>query len=109
MTEFVTGGGPLREIDGERAFERDLEEAVGWKVRVTPIFARQVWGALANVEWSHAEHGAISYSFRAAGDLVAAMRKDGDYNDWYCSASSGSVPDEVSEPMRKLGWTWVAG
>jgi len=55
-----------------------------------------------------------SCSWRYAGGIVAHMRGEGDYIDWYCSGirdpdDSGYVPegcitDEIRSDLQKLGW-----
>lgn len=71
---------------------------------VMPILKDQVW----------------SCSWRYAGGIVAALRGEGDYLDWYCSGSLGNpdnhghtprryvgeghVTEEVREDLARLGW-----
>jgi len=53
-----------------------------------------------------------SCSWRYAGGIVANMRIEGDYLDYYCaglfnddlSVQEGKVTDEVREDFLKLGW-----
>lgn len=97
-----TYGRPLKTLD---PFEHAVETALGDRVRADERFAELLWGALSNVEWSH-DGQRINYSWRAAGDLVAALRREGNYLDWYCSGCAGIVPTEIAEAMAKLGWTY---
>ena len=81
------------------------------KLDVMPILKNQTWGA----------------SWRRAGGIVADMREEGDYIDWYCSGirndqnydpeiniafPNGYVPesvvtDEIREDLKRLGWIVV--
>jgi hypothetical protein len=73
------------------------------KLAVVPILRDQRWGA----------------SWRSAGGIVADMREQGDYIDWYCSGiiqdgvdPAGCVPesvvtDEIREDLKQLGWIVV--
>ncbi len=68
-------------------------------------FATEVWGALANVDWYNPQKNLkASYSFRAAGGLIAEMRGEGDYMDWYCSGPYAIVNEYIAMSMKKLGW-----
>jgi len=85
-----------------------------------------VWPILTEKRWSR--------SWRSAGGIVADMRQEGDYIDWYCSGikdnkildddefqaltkeqqeyyiqgkkfvPEGHVTDEIREDLLKLGW-----
>jgi hypothetical protein len=115
VTEFgglggAPGGRPRDESD---LFETALDRTCGDRMRadhcVCPYFsakcaAAQVWGALANVDWKHDNGDTASYSFRAAGDMIAAILAEGDYVDWYCSAPYGFGPDWMADAMAKEGW-----
>jgi len=86
------------------AFELSLDLLLGERIRSSQDFSAATWGSLSNVAWRHPDHGEISYSFRAAGDLVAAIRREGDYMDWYCSSASGVVCPAMKEAMAQHGW-----
>lgn len=80
------------------------------KLSVVPILKEQRW----------------SCSWRYAGGIIADMRQEGDYIDWYCSGIAGGdepdtyleahdlkrrgyVPEgtateEIREDLKKLGW-----
>jgi hypothetical protein len=116
VTEFgglggVWGGRPR---DPEDLFETAIDRVFGERLRSegheqvrwyegTGI-GHRIWGSLANVGWTHANGDTASYSFRAAGDLIAAVVGEGDYMDWYCSHPDGVVDPEVEELLAAEGW-----
>jgi hypothetical protein len=77
-----------------------------WQKReVLPILKDETW----------------SCTWRYAGGIIADMREQGDYIDWYCSGigdglgngdsdgtkgfvSEGTVTDEVADDLYTLGW-----
>jgi hypothetical protein len=87
------------------------------KLDVLPILKNQTWGA----------------SWRYAGGIIADMRQEGDYIDWYCSGSGGLnrdfegeetneqwqkrtgfvpeglVTDEIRNDLQQLGWVLAPG
>lgn len=112
--------------------EYDLEEdmkAAEWfvtKVRDSKSYAQNVYAALCNMQWQRREVMPIlkqelwSCSWRSAGGIVARLRNEGDYMDWYCSGISGSydhtgelkegyvgegiVTEEIGYDFGILGW-----
>lgn len=88
----------------EKRFEQALRDGIGDKIKDDEI-ARQLWSALANVEWYHPESGeSASYSFRAAGGLIAELRGEGDYMDWYCCGPYAEISPYIGRALKKQGW-----
>lgn len=85
-------------------FERDLQEGLGDSIHDDDV-AEELWSALANVEWYHPEsHDTAGYSFRGAGGLIAQLRDEGNYMDWYCCARDGVVSNNIARVLKKRGW-----
>lgn len=77
----------------EHSLERDMKDARWFveKVRASESYAQNVYAALCNNAFQKLELMPVlkdevwSCSWRHAGGLVAAIRCEGDYMDWYCS------------------------
>lgn len=100
------------------------------KARASESYAQNIYAALCNMEWQRADVWPVlkderwSCSWRSAGGIVADIRGEGDYIDWYCSGmrnttigddeskhwadrnyvSEGTVTDEIREDFARLGW-----
>lgn len=101
------------------------------KVRHSKTYAQNLYAALCNNDFQRLEVIPIltdqlwSCSWRYAGGVIANMRQEGDYIDWYCSGirntgddgegidapydlrnyvSESVVTDEIREDLLKLGW-----
>lgn len=109
------------------------------KVRASKSYAQNLYAAMCNCEFQKLavvpilkeEHW--SCSWRHAGGIIADMRQEGDYIDWYCSGiredvsdadiaklapaeqkayrtiyskyvPEGHVTPEIKEDLQKLGW-----
>lgn len=118
--------------------EYDLRNAK-WicdKAKAREEYAQHVYAALCNQDWQRNDVWPLlkgetySCSWRYAGGIVADMREEGDYIDWYCSGirgpdgggsevdtemdaaalaqqlfvPEGTVTDEIREDFFKLGW-----
>lgn len=78
-----------------------LNEVEGSK----PMLGQRIYGSLTNVGWKHTNGDTAGYSFRATGDLLAAIVGQGEYMDWYCTWYDGRVDEEFAAAMLKEGWT----
>jgi hypothetical protein len=110
----------------ENNMEWDLVNA-DWliaKVRASDSYAQNLYAAMCNREFIRNEvwqqlRGEPRWhcSWRYAGGIIADLREQGDYVDWYCSGirqedgseqdhsvSEGTVTDEIREDLLKLGW-----
>ena len=102
------------------------------KVRVSESYAQNLYAALCNNDfqrqdvWPVLKDQKYTCSWRYAGGIIADMRGQGDYIDWYCSGirndkyqddldvpcpdlfvGEGHVTDEVQSDLQKLGWAVV--
>ena len=99
--------------------KKDLEydlRSTEWilnKVRSSEDYARLLYSALCNNQflnqamWELIKNEPWSCSWRYAGGIIADMREEGDYLDWYCSGNEGLVAEVVKDDLYELGWTVV--
>lgn len=88
-------------FDDPKSRENNLEYdllTTDWilkKARDSQAYAQNIYAALCNMQWRKREmwpelkEQNWSCSWRYAGGIVADMRQEGDYIDWYCSGSGG--------------------
>jgi len=89
------------------------------KVRNSKTYSQNLYAAMCNTDfvkndvWPRLQDKRWSCSWRYAGGIIADMRQEGDYIDWYCSGignnnngyvGEGYVTDEIREDLLKLGW-----
>lgn len=115
--------------------ERDLmsnQELIA-KVQINRVYAQHLYAALCNNEWIYQDILPVlkdqrwSCSWRSAGGIIADMRGEGDYLDWYCSGMTvwaeadiddpndpelehvpeGMVTEEVARDLAQIGWRKV--
>ena len=124
----------------EQEHKNDLEydlRTTDWileKVRTRDDYAQNLYAAMCNMRWQSREFwqelkgDTWSCSWRSSGGIIANMRQEGDYIDWYCSgmgglnreynddetdaewqARTGYVPEgvvteEIELDLNRLGW-----
>ena len=114
------------------------------KVRAKESYAQNLYAAMCNNDFVKLEVVPIlrqdpdrdywSASWRYAGGIIADMRQEGDYIDWYCSGMGGlngsydsdsetfeqwqartkyvpegCITDEIRNDLQRLGWAIVPG
>ena len=115
------------------------------KVRASRVYAQNLYAAMCNNEfqefdvWPILKDDRWSASWRSAGGIVADLRGEGDYIDWYCSGirnneplepgewdswtpeqqtfykeglafvGEGMITDEIHEDLKRLGWVFRDG
>lgn len=109
--------------------EMDLEAALRGSLNVREkvkddTYAQHLYHSLCNTDWIRNEFYPLlrqdpdkdfwHCSWRYAGGIVADLREEGDYMDWYCSGSEGYIDEEVAADLAEIGWvgrdsngTWV--
>ena len=119
----------------ENNLEYDLRscEWICAKVKQNDAYAQNLYAAMCNNLFQKLEVISIltekkwSCSWRYAGGIIADMREEGDYIDWYCSGirnvdedeevnklwdgrnyvAESVVTDEIREDLKKLGWVVI--
>jgi hypothetical protein len=109
MAEYggLGGSSTTPERNPDDLFEATIAEAFGEQMKTDGVLCGEVWSALAGIEWHHVNGDKASYSFRAAGDLIAAIRNEGTYIDWYCATPTATVSSRVYAEMLSRGWSFV--
>jgi hypothetical protein len=102
------------------------------KARTSEAYAQHIYAAICNNDFQKLDVIPIlkqqtwSASWRSAGGIVADIRQEGDYIDWYCSGigaglgngdvdrtkgyvPEGCVTDEIRYDLQQLGWVLVPG
>jgi len=80
------------------------------KVLTDEDYAADLYRALSNMQWRKRELMPLlrnelwSASWRTAGGIVADLRQEGDYLDWYCTGGEGTVSEEIRKDLYNLGW-----
>jgi hypothetical protein len=105
------------------------------KVKASNNYAQNLYAAMCNMTWQSREFWqelkgeTWSCSWRHSGGIIADMREDGDYIDWYCSGigneeygngldgtkpefdeagrnyvPEGVVTEEIELDLNRLGW-----
>jgi len=105
------------------------------KVKASDVYAQNLYAAMCNMTWQSREFWqemkgeTWSCSWRHAGGIIADMREQGDYIDWYCSGigsqdtgyglsdkkpdldedgrtyvPEGQVTEEIELDLNRLGW-----
>jgi len=131
----------ISEINDSISLEQDLlaSPMMLARVRDSAIYAQHLYAAMCNQKfaknevWPQLQGQTWSCTWRYAGGIIADMRQQGDYLDWYCSGirdsgltdeeynqldkhdqelyletrnyvSEGHVTDEVRADLLTLGW-----
>jgi hypothetical protein len=102
------------------------------KVCASKQYSQNLYAAMCNNDfvknevWNILKEDAWSCSWRAAGGIVADMRQEGDYIDWYCSGMGNGlgngdedgtmgyvnesvVTEEIAADLLRLGWIVMNG
>lgn len=97
--------------------EYDLRtsEALVEKVKAREEYAQNLYAAMCNNEfiknetWNILQEKTWSASWRSSGGIIAHMRGEGDYIDWYCSGIHNDWSDEeyrnaTKESQERYVW-----
>lgn len=98
------------------------------KVRASRAYAQNLYAAMCNNDFQKLEVMPIlenrrwHCSWRYAGGIIADMRQEGDYIDWYCSGirsdddiarnvyvGEGVITEEIHQDLKRLGWVAASG
>jgi hypothetical protein len=132
LNMFKTVREQVLEREADPAWQKDNLEwdlrSTRWicnKAKSTKTYAQNLYAALCNNDfqknevWNRLGDKTWSCSWRYAGGIVADMREEGDYIEWYCSGiqgepdedwidlghvPEGAVTDQIREDLFRLGW-----
>ena len=112
----------------------DMQSAAWFvaKVQASESYAQNLYAAMCNnlfikrEVWPMLKDETWSCSWRGAGGIVAELREQGDYMDWYCSGmgllatydekegvehmnrkqyvTEGTITDEIQADLERLDW-----
>lgn len=109
MVQFGGFGGSWStpDLDEDDLFAQAIERVLGDRIRADENVGRAVWEMIAGVDWVHANGDTALYTWRSAGDILAAIRGNGNYMDWYGEhcVQGQSITEEVKTAMATQGWS----
>ena len=114
----------------DRDLENDMKNSPWFLEKIKlDCYAQNIYAALCNMRWQPQDIWPVlkdeywSCSWRSAGGIVANLRGNERYIDWYCSGigneelghglagvdgtgfvPEGTVTEEVAKDLLKLGW-----
>lgn len=115
----------------DRDLEEDMKNSPWFMEKIkNNSYAQNIYAALCNMRWQPQEIWPVlnneywTCSWRSAGGIVAELRSNENYMDWYCSGMGGvalsheedsewknigyvpegQVTEEVADDLLKLGW-----
>jgi hypothetical protein len=109
--------------------EEDLKNT-DWlveKVKSRLDYAQHLYAAMCNMQWQHRDmwpqlkEEYWTCTWRYSGGIIADIKEEGDYIDWYCSGMGeglgngdpdgakgyvpeGTVTEEIEQDLYSLGW-----
>jgi hypothetical protein len=107
--DIVTSGWMAKKVIDSDTYAQNLYAAM-----CNNVFQKNdVWPRVADLKWTR--------SWRSAGGIIADIRKQGDYMDWYCSGmgsglgngdetgtkgyvGESTVTDEIRQDLFAIGW-----
>ena len=120
--ELLEQGTPTHQMD----LDMELTPWLVAKVRASEAYAQNLYAAMCNRTWQEQAVWPIlkddtwSCSWRSAGAIVAQLRGQGDYMDYYCSGMAdaehlaqwqargfvgeGEITDEIRADLEQIGW-----
>jgi hypothetical protein len=95
--------------------QMDLDICQCWwlveKIRGDDAYAQNLYAAMCNQEWQYQDVWSVltdktwSCTWRGAGAIIADIRGEGDYLDWYCSGifhNNDDTKDFTEEQLARL-------
>lgn len=91
-------------LNGDEAFDKMIEAALGDQLRSNKDVCRKLWATLAeNPFWRHVGSDKVAArSWRTAGDTIAGI-VGGSYLDWYDCAMPENHAD-ILTALRAFNW-----
>ena len=116
-----------RQVNYDLESDITADSEIVAKVKQSKSYAQNLYAAMCNMRWQKSEVIPIlkedlwSCTWRYAGGIVADLRGEGDYLNWYCSGMSGGVDlddeqinkgyvpesvvtEEIAKDLKRLGW-----
>jgi hypothetical protein len=86
------------------------------KIKQNKNYSQNIYAALCNNKFKNKSGTVWSCSWRSAGGLVAGIREEGDYLDWYCSGIAyevlpegfvleQTITEEIQKDFESIGWS----
>ena len=87
---------------------KDITDLFRDKIKTDDTFCHKLWSSLTNVIWiNKKEKSSYEFSFRYAGVIIADVREDGSYMDWYNQSPAGLIDKDIVNSLKELGWTYI--